>query len=139
MCGVNPDASFSNARSTSSRNGVPDSDSSSVRLKYSAHSSDRVSPAASPLNAWPLICHRVRPSSPRAIVVEREARFLERLQVAADGARGDAAERSQIVNRDANVARPFHLTEDRPLPDDFGVPRHDRILQEVPPRGFRQD
>ena len=33
MCGVSTDASFSNALSTSSRNGVPDSDSSSVRLK----------------------------------------------------------------------------------------------------------
>jgi hypothetical protein len=48
MCGVSADDSFSNALSTSSRNGVPDSDSSSVRLKYSAHSSDTVRPADSP-------------------------------------------------------------------------------------------
>ena len=33
MCGVSAEASFSKARSTSSRNGVPESDSSSVRLK----------------------------------------------------------------------------------------------------------
>ena len=51
MCGVSAAASFSNALSTSSRNGVPDSDSSSVRLKYSAQSSDMVRPAESPLNA----------------------------------------------------------------------------------------
>ena len=63
MCGVSTDASFSNALSTSSRNGVPDSDSSSVRLKYRAHSSDTVRPAASPLNAWPFTFHLVRPSS----------------------------------------------------------------------------
>src|SRR5579864_3858749 len=63
MCGVSADDSLSNALSTSSRNGVGKSDSTSVRLKYSAHSSATVNPAASPLNAWPLTRHRVRPSS----------------------------------------------------------------------------
>ena len=63
MCGVRTEDSFSNALSTSSRNGVPASDSRSVRLKYSAQSSDNVRPAASPLNACPLTFHRVRPSS----------------------------------------------------------------------------
>ncbi len=64
MCGVSTEESFSNALSTSSRNGVPDSDATSERLKYSAHSSDTVRPAASPLNAWPFTFHRVFPSSP---------------------------------------------------------------------------
>ena len=101
MCGVSVDASLSNALSSSSRNGVPASDSSSVRLKYSAHSSDSVRPAASPLNAWPLIVHRVRPSSRDSVVEDGKPGFLERLQIAADGARRDAAERGEVVDRDA--------------------------------------
>src|SRR3712207_8854461 len=52
------DESFSKAFSTSSRNGVPASDSTSERLKYSAHSSDSVRPADRPLNAWPLMHQR---------------------------------------------------------------------------------
>src|SRR3954468_13432169 len=63
MCGVSADDSLSNALSTSSRNGVPDSDSSSVRLKYKAHSSATVSPIDRPLKAWPLTRQRVLPSS----------------------------------------------------------------------------
>ena len=63
MCGVSTADSFSNALSTSSRNGVPDSDSRRVRLKYSAHNSDTVRPAESPLNAWPFTRQRVFPSS----------------------------------------------------------------------------
>src|SRR3954462_1731692 len=63
MCGVRADDSLSNALSTLSRNGVPDNDSSSVRLKYSAQSSATVSPADRPLKAWPLTRHRVLPSS----------------------------------------------------------------------------
>ena len=63
MCGVSPEASFSKALSTSTRNGVPASPIRSVRLKYKAHNSDRVNPAARALNAWPSMHQRVRPSS----------------------------------------------------------------------------
>src|SRR5436190_2239398 len=63
MCGVRPHESFSNALSTSSRKTVPESDSTSVRLKYSADSSDTVRPAVRPFSAWPLTRQRVRPSS----------------------------------------------------------------------------
>ena len=49
----------------------------------------------------------------RSIVVEREARFLERLQVAADRARRDAAERREIVDGDArHCARTLDRAED---------------------------
>ena len=63
MCGVSAEDSFSKALSTSSRNGVPDSDSRSVREKYSAQSSETVRPADSPLSAWPFTSQRVLPSS----------------------------------------------------------------------------
>ena len=62
------------------------------------------------------------------VVVEREARFLERLQVAPDRPRGDIAERGQLVDRDAGTARALDLTQDRPLPNHFGIAGHEAIL-----------
>ena len=125
MCGVSAEDSFSKALSTSSRNGVPDSDSSSVRLKYSAHSSETVRPADSPLNAWPFTSQRVLPSSRALVVEQREAGLFQRLQIAPDGPRRDVAERRQFVDRHAGAARPLDLAQDRPLADDFGVAGHD--------------
>src|SRR5207248_11486623 len=64
----------------------------------------------------------------RTVVVERETRLLERLEVAADRARRDSAQRRQLIDRHAAAARVLDLAEDRPLPDDFRVPRHARII-----------
>ena len=80
------------------------------------------------MNAWPLMIHRVRPSSRDAVVVDGKAGFLERLQIAPDRARRDAALRGEVVDRDACAARAFDLAKDRPLPDDFRVSRHTQIL-----------
>ena len=44
------------------------------------------------------------------VVIQREARFLERLQVAADCPRGDAAETGEIVDGDADGTGPFDLS-----------------------------
>ena len=78
----------------------------------------------------------------RSIVVEREAGFLERLQVAADGARGDAAERREIVDGHPGAARAFNLAQDGPLADDLRVPGHGMILRcsrrsAIPPNSGR--
>ena len=64
----------------------------------------------------------------RSIVVDGEARFLEGLEVAADGAGGDATERGEIVDCDAGRARPLDLAQDGPLADDLGVAGHGEIL-----------
>src|SRR5205085_8619388 len=64
----------------------------------------------------------------RAVVVEGEPGFLERLEIAANRARGDAAQRRQLVDGHAAAARVLDLAEDRPLLDDFRVPRHARII-----------
>ena len=55
-----------------------------------------------------------------ALVEEREARFLERGEVAANRARGDTGRARELMNRHARP-RGFHLAEDLPLADDFGV------------------
>ena len=55
-----------------------------------------------------------------AFVVDREAGFLERLQVAADRARRDLDGRRELVDRHAHAAR-LDLTQDLPLSDDFSV------------------
>ena len=60
----------------------------------------------------------------RLVVEEREAGFLERLQIAADRARRDVAQRRELVDRDARAARALDLAQDRPLTDDFGVAGH---------------
>ena len=54
-----------------------------------------------------------------ALVVEREARPPERLDVAADGALGDPVLVGQVLRR--RVASGLDPLEDLPLPDDFGV------------------
>src|SRR5207244_3215656 len=60
----------------------------------------------------------------RSIVEERKAGFLERLQIASNGAGRHAAQRRQFVNRHAD-ARALDLAQDRPLADDFRIPtRH---------------
>ena len=127
MCGVSADASFSNALSTSSRNGVPDSDSSSVRLKYSAHSSDTRQAGRQPLERLAVDAPARPAVVVRSVVEEREARLLERLQIAPDRAGRDVAERRELVDGDAGAARAFDLAQDRPLPDDFRVARHGRF------------
>ena len=55
----------------------------------------------------------------RALVVEREARLLQRLDVAADGALGDAVLVGQVLG--GRVAPGLDPLEDPPLSDDFGV------------------
>src|SRR5207253_9980280 len=76
----------------------------------------------------PIVC--------RPIVEEGKARFLERLQIAADRACRDAAQRGEIVNRDARAPRPLDFAQDRPLADDFGIARHVSIL---PPPAPHED
>ena len=77
----------------------------------------------------PLECLSVHhPSRPpivaRAVVIDRKPRLLERLQIAADRPRRDAAEARQIVDRHAGTPGAFDLFQNRPLTDDFGVARH---------------
>ena len=55
-------------------------------------------------------------------VEQRKACRLQRLEVATDRSRRDAGARRQVVDREP--ARRFEVAQDRPLPDDFGVPRH---------------
>ena len=55
-----------------------------------------------------------------AFVVDREAGFLQRLQIAADGARRDLDLFGELVNRDAGAPR-LDFAQDLPLPDDFRV------------------
>src|SRR5206468_2024056 len=64
----------------------------------------------------------------RPIVEQRKPRFLERLQIAADGPRRHAALRGKLVDRDPAAARTLDLAEDRPLTDHLGISRHDEIL-----------
>jgi hypothetical protein len=60
----------------------------------------------------------------RTIVEEREARFLERLEIAADRAGRHVAERRQLVDRDPGATGALDLAEDRPLANHFRVSRH---------------
>ena len=63
------------------------------------------------------------------LVEEREPGGLQRLEIAADRPRRDAGARREIVDR--QPARRFEVAQDRPLPDDFGVARHPRILPRI--------
>src|SRR6185436_12228997 len=65
----------------------------------------------------------------RLVVVDGEARLFERLQVAPDRPRGDAALVRKVVDGGAGGARLLDLAQDRPLADHFGVSRHRRIVQ----------
>src|SRR6185503_7355504 len=56
-------------------------------------------------------------------VEERKAGRLQRLEIAPDGSRGDAGPSGEVVDRDPS--RRLEIAEDRPLADDFSVPRHD--------------
>ena len=60
----------------------------------------------------------------RAVVVDRKTGLLERLQIAPYGAGRDLAPGGEIVNRHTGVTGALDLAQDRPLADDFGVPRH---------------
>ncbi len=62
------------------------------------------------------------PDLPAALllVVEGEARFLERLDVPADRAQGDVMLIGQVRGRDVTAL--LDPLEDLPLADDFGVP-----------------
>ena len=64
----------------------------------------------------------------RLVVEDREAGFLERLQIAAHGARRDAGEVRELVDGQPEPARAFELAEHRPLTDDLGVAGHGGIL-----------
>ena len=77
----------------------------------------------------------------RLVVEEREARLLERLQIAPDRPGGDDAERRQIVDGDARAARALDLAQNRPLPDDLGVAGHGQnleIAKEIADEGIRR-
>ena len=63
------------------------------------------------------------------VVVEREPGFFERLQVAPDRARRDAAARGERINRHPRPARMLDFAQDRPLPDDLGIAGHREILE----------
>src|SRR5262249_49384127 len=52
----------------------------------------------------------------------------ERLEIPANRASRDAADRRQFVDRDPRRPRPLDFAEHRPLADDFGVSRHTRIV-----------
>ena len=82
---------------------------------------ERMKPSARLINA-----------SRGAIVEERKAGLLERLQITPDRARRHGAQRRELVNGDAAGARVLDLAQDRPLPDDFRVPGHRRILPSGP-------
>ncbi len=65
----------------------------------------------------------------RAIVEDREAGFLERLQIAADRPGGDVAQGGEFVDGDAGRSCALDFAEDRPLADDLGIPGHAKIVQ----------
>ena len=128
-CRIRGDSIFSsraNALVRSRWNGVPATASSRLRLRYSAHSSGSVKPVSSPFSTWP--SSRQRDAAVVvALVVEREAGFLQRREIAADRARGDVELVGQRVDRGA-VPRRFERVQQLPLADDFLVARHGRIL-----------
>jgi hypothetical protein len=64
-----------------------------------------------------------------ALVEQREARFLERRQVAADRAGGDVELVGQAVDGGA-VPRRLEGVEEPPLADDFLIARHAPIVNE---------
>src|SRR5262249_41064798 len=59
------------------------------------------------------------------VIEEREACFLERLEIAPNGPRRDVAQGSEIVNGDASAASALDFAEDRPLADDFCIARQE--------------
>ena len=70
-----------------------------------------------------------------------ETRRLQRLEIAADGARRDAG--LSRPGRRSSAGATIEIAQDRPLPDDFGVARHDGsdpchrrqpALHHLPPR-----
>src|SRR6266849_4965933 len=63
-----------------------------------------------------------------SVVVQREPCLLERLQVAPDRPRRHAAERREFVERRPAATRTLNFAENGPLPDDFGISRHEPIL-----------
>ena len=64
------------------------------------------------------------------VVVDREADFLEGLQIAPDRSCRHPALRREPVDGDPRPARLLDFAEDGPLSNDFGVSRHgDRILE----------
>ena len=124
MCGVSAAVSFSNALSTSSRNGVPESDSSERSAEIQRAELRQRQAGAQALERLAVDDPPRAPVVARPVVVEGEARLFERLQIAADRPGRDAAQGSQIVDADAGRARALDLAQDRPLADDFRVPGH---------------
>ncbi len=55
------------------------------------------------------------------VVEEREARFLQRFEIAADRPRRDAGARRHVV--DGEMTRGFEIAQQQPLADDFSVAR----------------
>ena len=124
MCGVSAAVSFSKARSTSSRNGVPESDSTSERLKYKRAELGQGQAGRQPLERLTVDDPSRAAVVARAVVVDGEAGFLERLEVAPDRPRRHAALGGEFVDRHAGGARTLDLAQDAPLPDHFSVAGH---------------
>ena len=97
MPGVSAAASLVNALATSCWKGVAARHSTRVRLKYSALNSASVKPVSSSrLNAR---CSSIQyPLAVDDLVVEREARGLQRFQIPPDGARRDTGLLREVVN-----------------------------------------
>src|SRR5690606_16550405 len=62
-----------------------------------------------------------------ALVVERKAGFLQRLEVAANRPGRDAGQLRQFMNRDPGTAR-LDLPQDLPLANDLGIARHGEAI-----------
>jgi hypothetical protein len=111
---------LSNAAATSCWNGVAarhDQGPAEIQRAQFGERESRVVQTAERLGFEPPVALAVD-----HLVEQRKPRRLQRFEVAPDGPGGDAGAFGEIVNR--QPSRGFEIPQDRPLPDDFGVPRH---------------